>query len=193
MATTLSLAADVFAQLIVILYPPVLVFWLVIHLKIGYWRSIGKRAYWTAAAAWPLIGSSILFWRQSIFSIRWPNPWWLTMLGMIGLALSIRIGREAGKSIPLRTLVGLPELEPQRNRQPLLQSGIYSKTRNPIYVAHWLAIFAAAAVTGFAANWTLLAVDTIVLTMMVRAEERELYSSYGAEYDEYRRRVRRFV
>lgn len=181
-----------FAQLIVIGYPPVLAFWFIIHLNIERWRKVGKRAYW-AALAWPVISGPLLYWRQEIFSVRWPNPWWVIVLGIVTLGLSLRIASKAGKSISLRTLVGIPELEPQNNRQPLLQSGIYSRTRNPVYVAHWLAILASAAMTGFAANWLLLAGDSLVLPLVVRAEERELRGRYGAEYEEYTRRVRRFV
>ncbi len=192
MTTILWLVTAIFAQVIAILYPPVLVFWFIIHLNIERWRKVGKRAYW-AGLAWPAISGPLLYWRQEIFSIRWPNPWWVMVLGIIALGLSFWIGSKAGKSISLRTLAGIPELEPQKNRQPLLQSGIYSRTRNPLYVAHWLAIFASAAMTGFAANWILLAGDSLVLPLMVRAEERELRRRYGAEYDEYTRRVRRFV
>jgi protein-S-isoprenylcysteine O-methyltransferase Ste14 len=181
------------SQAIVIVYPPVLVFWLVIHLNIKGWRRIGKRAYWTACLAWPAISGPMLYWRTELFSLQWQSPWWMIALGIIALGMAFRIGSEARKSISWRALVGLVELEPQRNPQPLLQSGIYAKTRNPVYAAHWLAIFAFAALTGFAANWLLLAVDSIVLPLMVRAEERELRERYGAEYDEYVRRVRRFA
>jgi protein-S-isoprenylcysteine O-methyltransferase Ste14 len=193
MATILWLIVDIFAQLIVILYPPVLAFWLVIHTNIERWRRMGKSAFWVAALAWPAIGGPLLYWRQEIFSIRWPTPWWLVALGMVALGMSIRIARAAGKTISFRTLVGIVEVEPQRNRQPLLQTGIYARSRNPVYVAHWLAIFSAAALTGFAASWLLLLLDVLALPLMVRAEERELRERYGAEYEDYMRRVPRFA
>jgi protein-S-isoprenylcysteine O-methyltransferase Ste14 len=89
-------------------------------------------------------------------------------------------------------MVGLPELKPQQNRQPLLNIGIYSKTRNPIYFAHWLVVFSTAALSNFAANWIMFALEVVALPLLIRSEERELRARYGAEFMEYMRRVPRF-
>ena len=88
-------------------------------------------------------------------------------------------------------MVGLPEVEPQKNRQPVLKSGIYSRTRNPIYLAHLFVVFSTAALTNFAANWIGLAVDCLILPLLIRTEERELLARYGKEFAEYMRRVPR--
>jgi protein-S-isoprenylcysteine O-methyltransferase Ste14 len=88
--------------------------------------------------------------------------------------------------------VGVPELEPAKNVQPLLRSGIYSRTRNPVYLAHWLIVLGAAAWSGYAANWALFGLDVIFLPLMIRAEEKELIQRYGAEYQPYMRAVPRF-
>ena len=186
----------VFAQSIVILYPGVFVFWLIVHNNIERLRLWGTRAYWVAAGAWLSTSGPLLFFRRDIFAVRLelPKPMAAVMtgIGLVGLVLAIAFFSQAREQIPHRTMIGLPEIEPSKNKQPLLNSGIYSKTRNPIYVAHLFLVFSAAALTNFAANWVLFALDCIVLPLLVRAEERELTRRYGSEFTEYMRRVPRF-
>jgi len=112
--------------------------------------------------------------------------------GIIALLLAYRFGSLAARTISRRTLIGLVELEPQKNPQPLMRSGVYRKTRNPIYLTHWLVIFSSAALTGYAANWLLLVVDCFLLPWMIRVEEKELGARYGAEFRAYMQRVPRF-
>ena len=117
---------------------------------------------------------------------------WNIAIGSIAILLAMRVGFEAARVIPRRTLVGLAELEPEKNHQPLLKSGIYSQTRNPIYFTHWLLILAAANLSGYVANWTLFGLDAILHPLMIRAEEKELLERYGAEFEAYMREVPRF-
>jgi protein-S-isoprenylcysteine O-methyltransferase Ste14 len=192
LATILWTSLDAFAQALVILYPPVFVFWIIIHTKIDYWRTMGKRAYWYALLAWPVISGPLFWLRSSIFSVRWSVPWWSAIFGGVLLVASARTFSLAGRVISRRTLLGLVELEPHLNPQPVMQTGIYSKTRNPVYLAHWLLIAGAAAISGFAANWILVVAEVLLLTILIRTEEKELLSRYGNEYARYMRRVPRF-
>jgi protein-S-isoprenylcysteine O-methyltransferase Ste14 len=191
-ATTLSLLVSFFAQGLVIVYPPVFVFWVLIHTQIDYWRTMGKRAYWVACLAWPLISGPLFLLRRSIFSVRWPVPWWLNALGLVALGAACVVFWSASHVISRRTLLGLVELEPQRNPQPVMQTGIYSKTRNPIYLAHWLLMVGAAALSGYAANWIMLGLEVVLLAVLIRTEEHELLNRYGRDFEAYMRRVPRF-
>jgi protein-S-isoprenylcysteine O-methyltransferase Ste14 len=196
MTTILCLVRGIFAQWVVIFYPGVLVFWLIVHNNIERLRTVGIRAYWIAAVAWGVTSGPLLFFRREIFSVRWPMPGLLAGLtegfGVIAFFVALFFLLSATKQISTRTMVGLPELEPHKNNQPVLNAGIYSKTRNPIYFAHWLLVFSSAAVTDFAANWILFALDCIALPLLIRAEERELLTRYGPDYTTYMRRVPRF-
>ena len=83
---------------------------------------------------------------------------------------------------------------PYRPTNAIVSSGIYSRTRNPIYVSFMFIVLASAV----AANngWLLLAIVVLFVLLefgVVRAEERYLSVKFGAEYDEYRRRVRRWI
>jgi protein-S-isoprenylcysteine O-methyltransferase Ste14 len=193
LATTLCLFAGVFAQAIVMLYPGVFIFWFIFHSRIERWRGLGKRAYFYACLGWPVTGILVLLWRPWIFQLRWPTPWWMIVLGLAAIGAAVRMGRLAAGAISRQTLVGLVELEPQRNPQVLLRTGIYSKTRNPVYLAHWLLILAAAALSGYAANWIFWALDSLLLIVLIRVEERELRNRYGPQFDDYMRGVPRFV
>ena len=180
------------AQLLVILYPGVLIFWLIMHTNIERWRRIGKKAYWIAAIGWPLTGAPLIYFREETFPMpyRFPGPF--SALGLVPLLLTFVVAKWARNRISLRTLVGLPELAPHKNKQPLIDSCIYAKTRNPVYLSHWLLLLSAAAITGFVANWILFALDCVVLPLMIRAEEHELLKRYGTEFAAYMRRVPRF-
>jgi protein-S-isoprenylcysteine O-methyltransferase Ste14 len=191
--TTIWYLSDFLAQGLVVVYPAVLVFWLILHSNIDRWRTVGRTSYWIASIGLPILGGAVLIFREPIFSLQWVMPSAIRIAGIAAFAASLVLGRIASRKIPLRTLVGIPELEPKRVRQPLLDSGIYARTRNPIYLAHWLLIFAMAAITGYAANWALLAADCLLLPFTIRAEEGELRKRYGLEFEEYMKRVPRFL
>jgi protein-S-isoprenylcysteine O-methyltransferase Ste14 len=196
MTTTLWLLRETFAQLIVIFYPGVFVYWMIVHNNVSRLRTWGTRAFWVAVPAWVVTSVPLLFFRRNIFSVRWDFPDWvegvLAVVGIFAIVLAAALLLQAGQQIPFRTLVGFPEIAPETNRQPILSSGIYSRTRNPVYLAHWLVVFSAAALTNFAANWIGFALDCAVLPLLIHGEERELLTRYGDEFVSYMRRVPRF-
>ncbi|MBI2150081.1 MAG: isoprenylcysteine carboxylmethyltransferase family protein [Acidobacteria bacterium] len=189
MATILSLALLVFPQGIVIVYPGVFAFWFIMHGGIDRWRRLGTRSFWIGSVGWPPTVIPLLYFRGEIFAVKWTA---LPVVGILILLCALVFAVLAGREMPLRTLVGLSELQPEKDKQPLLAAGIYSRTRNPIYFVHWLLILSAAAMSGFAANWIFFAIDCVLLPLMIKAEERELAARYGEEFAAYMRRVPRF-
>jgi protein-S-isoprenylcysteine O-methyltransferase Ste14 len=180
------------AQLLVLVYPGVLIFWLIWHNNIERFRRMGTRAYWIAGIGWPLTAIPLLYFRNEVFSAQWPARPLSVVMGILELICAIILIRKASGSISARTMIGLPELNPQRNTQPLMNTGIYSRTRNPLYLSHWLIILAFAQISGYAANMILFGVDCIVMPLVIRAEERELLNRYGAQFKDYMQRVPRF-
>ncbi len=75
----------------------------------------------------------------------------------------------------------------------LVSSGIYRRTRNPIYLALALLLSANAARTG--RRRALLAVAGFVacLTPQIHAEERALQATFGDTYRDYRAATRRWL
>ncbi|HEY8182849.1 MAG TPA: isoprenylcysteine carboxylmethyltransferase family protein [Thermoanaerobaculia bacterium] len=83
---------------------------------------------------------------------------------------------------------------PYKPTSAIVSSGIYGFSRNPIYIAFLIVVLA----TAIAANnaWLLLSIVLLFVLLqfgVVRAEERYLSGKFGAEYEEYRRSVRRWV
>jgi protein-S-isoprenylcysteine O-methyltransferase Ste14 len=83
---------------------------------------------------------------------------------------------------------------PYKPTDTIVAGGIYRFSRNPIYVG-FLAI---ALAVGIGSNnaWLLLSFVTLFVVLhfgVVKPEERYLSVKFGDRYDEYRRRVRRWV
>jgi len=83
---------------------------------------------------------------------------------------------------------------PYQPSTAVVATGVYAHTRNPIYVGFLLVVLAVAMGTG--SSWLLLAAGALLVTLhlgVVRREERYLARKFGAAYDDYRRRVRRWL
>lgn len=83
---------------------------------------------------------------------------------------------------------------PYQPSSAVVTSGIYRYSRNPIYVA-FLAIVLGTAVAVDSLGLLLSAAVLFVLLHfgVVKREERYLSAKFGAAYDDYRRRVRRWL
>jgi protein-S-isoprenylcysteine O-methyltransferase Ste14 len=83
---------------------------------------------------------------------------------------------------------------PYKPTVAIVAGGIYRFTRNPIYVGFIIIGVAIAVVVNTV--WLLLASIALFLALhfgVVKAEERYLSAKFGDTYDDYRRRVRRWI
>jgi protein-S-isoprenylcysteine O-methyltransferase Ste14 len=83
---------------------------------------------------------------------------------------------------------------PYEASSAVVSSGIYGRSRNPIYVSFVVAELAFAVAVD--ALWIALAVVPLVALLhfgVIRREEAYLARKFGAEYEDYRRRVRRWL
>ncbi len=83
---------------------------------------------------------------------------------------------------------------PYKPTAELVVGGIYSWTRNPIYIAFLLIVLALA--VGANSAWLLLSAITLFVLLhfgVVKREEHYLSTKFGSIYDDYYRRVRRWV
>lgn len=83
---------------------------------------------------------------------------------------------------------------PYKPTDAIVESGIYRFTRNPIYLGLLIAVLAVA--IGANSAWLLLSFVTLFVLLhfgVVKPEERYLSIKFGDRYDEYRRRVRRWI
>ncbi len=86
-------------------------------------------------------------------------------------------------------VLAFKELGLTRKMENLVTSGIYSRTRNPVYLATIVAVLGGAAYSRrlLAFVWVLLTV--LVLHWVARKEESELEKVYGERYVRYKKRV----
>jgi protein-S-isoprenylcysteine O-methyltransferase Ste14 len=83
---------------------------------------------------------------------------------------------------------------PYKPTAALVVRGIYRFTRNPIYIAFLLIVLAFA--VGANDTWLLLSPLLLFILLqfgVVKREERYLSIKFGNIYDDYRRRVRRWI
>ena len=85
-------------------------------------------------------------------------------------------------------------LNPHKPARSLETDGIYSYSRNPMYFSLLLLYSGLAALLG---NWwTFILIPFLIVTVqlsVIRKEELYLASAFGEQYDEYRKRVRRWI
>ena len=98
------------------------------------------------------------------------------------LAGSYRIDRAGG---PPGMSQGMPER--------LVTTGVYARTRNPMYLGHLLFMTGAALVTRSPLAIGALALAGPWFGGRVAKDEARLTEAFGAEYEEYRRRVPRWL
>ncbi len=83
---------------------------------------------------------------------------------------------------------------PYKPTGTIMDSGIYSRTRNPIYIGFLIIVLAVAIAINSA--WLVLSFVALALVLhfgVVKPEERYLSAKFGSTYDDYRRRVRRWI
>ncbi len=116
-----------------------------------------------------------------------PAPW--TALALLIFSSVIILASQTGMGRSWR--VGVPGLE--NHVDALVVSGLNRFSRNPVYLGVMLFLIGGL----LAAPGPLTAVAVIVsfvgLTIIIRQEERYLRRRFGAEYDAYARRVRRWI
>ena len=90
-------------------------------------------------------------------------------------------------------LRGTP-VEPFHEAKVLVTSGVFRFTRNPMYLGLLTMLVAGAVVLGSLSPWVVPPLFVWILTKRFIAwEEATLRRIYGEAYDDYRRRVRRWI
>jgi len=173
-----------------VLYSSVPLFWFVVHPFAGSWRRMNPSPYRVVLPVWAAL-ISLLGW------ITWPwhaeriysSPWmWApaALLLLAGFSIYARIGSSFGA----HKLSGEAEIRPDEHAQQLVTTGLHSRMRHPIYIAHLLNFAGWATGSGLLVSFVLLAFS-LVLTfpLMIWLEERELTARFGPSYREYQRQV----
>ena len=182
------------ALILVILLPPVLCFWLLIHPFVRFWRRMGTG--WTYGIVCSFMALSMvgLFRiRHALLAVEFGTSYYLTALGLLPLSVSTWLGVVWFRRMRLRTIMGLPELAPDRYPQQLITTGVYAIIRHPRYVQLFLGLLGSALIANYLVLYLAVALWLPGIYIIVRLEEKELRERFGLAYDEYSRRVPRFL
>jgi protein-S-isoprenylcysteine O-methyltransferase Ste14 len=125
------------------------------------------------------------------FTIDGAGPGWVQIaLGLVFVAVGVALVISAGMSM---TRAGTT-IMPHRGATRLVTAGPFRFTRNPIYLGLASLYVGVAALANAAWPLVLLPLVLGALTVLViHHEEQHLRAAFGPDYDEYCRRVRRWL
>ena len=112
--------------------------------------------------------------------------------GAAFLAIAVGIGAAAVLGFR-RAKTTINPLKPEAS-SALVTGGIYRWTRNPMYLAMLLVLIGWAYIVSNLAALVMLPLFVSTLTrLQIEPEERALHARFGAEFENYRRKVRRWL
>ncbi|MGB7538695.1 MAG: isoprenylcysteine carboxylmethyltransferase family protein [Anaerolineales bacterium] len=182
------------ALLVLASHLPSLGLWLVIHPFSAFWRKLGGG--WTVfilalpVAAW-IAGVWLL--REPLLGTNGGTHAVAIMLSGLSLAGAVGLRIARIKSLDSKRITGFPELSRENYPGTLLTDGIYGRIRNPRYMEMLLMVLGYSLFANYSGPFLAWLISLPVLFFVVVLEERELRERFGTAYDEYCRRVPRFI
>jgi protein-S-isoprenylcysteine O-methyltransferase Ste14 len=164
-------------------------FWLLIHTRADYWRSRRRSPYRVLLPVWIAMWMAAALltaqWRHiRIYQTSWT---WIPAAGLF--ATGVWLYLKSGADFSPRQLGGLPELRPDHPETRLVTTGIRSRIRHPVYLAHLCEMLAWSVGTGLGMCYVLTAFAIITGAIMIRKEDAELERRFGEPFRSYRRQV----
>lgn len=185
----MTLTLNLLGWMACVAYSTIPSFWLLIHPRAEYWRSRKRSPYrvllpvWIAM--WIALGILTSRWRRTTLH----NTPWTWVPAIVLFSTGLWIYSQSGKHFSPTQLGGLPEVLPNHGEQRLVTSGIRSRVRHPVYLAHLCEMLAWSLGTGLAVCYALTAFAVITGAIMIRLEDVELEQRFGEQYQAYRAKV----
>ena len=110
-----------------------------------------------------------------------------TGLGLLSTSMSWTVIAQAHLGAAWR--VGIDQV----NRTELVHRGLFTISRNPIFLGMRITLLGIFLLIPNAITLLTLVLGEVLMQIQVRLEEEHLARLHGANYDEYRRRVRRWI
>jgi protein-S-isoprenylcysteine O-methyltransferase Ste14 len=129
---------------------------------------------------------------RHFFPLRWfaPANTLPILVGVVMIAISIAV-----VVLARRTFIAQgTHSNPYRPTKALVMTGVFSVSRNPIYVAFLLFVLAFALLAN--SLWFVISASVLLLVLhfgVVKQEERYLREKFGDSYEQYCSRVRRWI
>jgi protein-S-isoprenylcysteine O-methyltransferase Ste14 len=181
------------ALLTVVMVPPFMLIWYVVHPFTGFWRRMRPARTYTSLIFLILPVMGFLYsMREPMMRVHYGVNWLQVIMAVQIFAISMVMGIVRMKHLKPSVMFGLPEIGGEGYPGKLLTEGIYSMIRHPRYVEVWLGLLAIALFTNYLAVYSLVAVFIPLTYGVVFLEERELRERFGEEFEKYCREVPRF-
>lgn len=151
--------------------------------------AVQRADIWIPPPVYPLSALAV-GWALGRFVPLASMPFWMRVVGACTLALSLAV---AGWAV-VALLRHRTPIDPYRPTTALVTTGPFARSRNPIYVAFLLGQLGLSLLLDW--PWAALLVPVTGLTLhwrVVRKEEQYLHATFAAPYDDYRKRVRRWL
>jgi protein-S-isoprenylcysteine O-methyltransferase Ste14 len=181
------------AVLMIVFTPPAIGSWYLIHPFAGFWRRLGTVATFSILYSL-LISAALLLWefRKPLLGTDLGFQPLLLVLAVPAAVAGGIVARRRRRVLSERVRNGIPEVS-GKDKGRLVTEGIYAHTRNPRYIEMILFCLAYVAFANYSGPWVLFALLFPAIHLVVLLEERELRARFGGEYEEYCRRVPRYV
>ena len=183
----------VMAVMLITFIPAAILFWCLVHPFAQFWRKFGRsRSYLVICSMLVVVMALLFLARQQLLASSWPGHPALDVAGIVCLILSGWLRLRIAPHLPVRLLVGMPELAATKETE-LVTSGIYGRIRHPRYLQMDLALAGYAMIAGYPAAYGALLLWLVGIRFVVFLEERELLRRFGDEYRRYCEQVPRFI
>jgi protein-S-isoprenylcysteine O-methyltransferase Ste14 len=117
-----------------------------------------------------------------------PFPWNLT--GIIPLVIGFILNLVVDRAFHLANTT----IKPFAESSILITSGVFQISRNPIYLGFVLILSGIAVLMGSLSPYLVVIAFTILINrIFIEVEERMLAEKFGVKWDDYKRRVRRWL
>ena len=182
------------ALLLVVLVPPIVVFWCAVHPLAAVWRWVGPWAAYSVLLGIVFVLGWGCFLLREVLTGRDLGTHLLPLvLGFSLYLISIPLEIQIRKYLTLKTLVWWQELAPNGMESKLLKEGIYGRVRHPRYVSTMVGMVGFALLTNYSGVYVVVALTLPGLYLITILEERELLVRFGEEYRRYQEEVPRLI
>ena len=187
-------ARYVVALLAVTAFPAAMLYWVLVHPFVRFWRRLGLvPSYVVLFGVFFTTIGVVYALRGPLLAVEYGTNWLLVGIAGVLFATGMVVQGLAHRQLSAATFVGVPELQPSGKGGRLLQEGIYARVRHPRYLAVMLGTVAMAPFTNYLAAYVLAAIAFPWLYLIIVLEERELLDRFGSEYRSYQQRVPRLI
>jgi len=178
------------AAVVLFMHLPIPLYWFVLHPNVNFWRTRPKAGLLTGfLLSWPPVTAFLVLYHRSLFRHARPASWSVAC-GFALIAFEGWIFWRVKSGLGGARLVGKTELS---GGGEIARGGIYARVRHPRYTGSFLAIVGACLLAGTRAMWIVAAAWMALALAAIALEERELRARFGAEHEDYCRRVPRFI